>query len=280
VRRRDCLTQLVVDAAVALLWFHPLAWVARRAVRRERERACDDLVLVAGTDAPEYATHLLDVARAAQGQPSGLVMSGGVAMARASELEGRLMAILDTTRARQALTARAFATVSIVTLAIVAPMSALDLWHAPGTAASAVLSSPLGQPAPPPRPTTPTAIAIEARHEAATQAAVQADAEAPVQASPVATAPVAAPPAPGGPMPMPPPTPTPTPSARPVIAPMAPIGGVQGGVPGGVLAPPAKEKPRQPADPKVIAALTEALKDSDLEVRQQALARRDDWRSR
>ena len=142
VRRRDCLTQLVVDAAVAMLWFHPLAWMARRAVRRERERACDDLVLVAGTDAPEYATHLLDVARAAQGQPSRLVMSGGVAMAHASELEGRLMAILDTARARHALTARSLATVTLVTFAVVAPMSALDLWQAPGVAARAVLASP------------------------------------------------------------------------------------------------------------------------------------------
>ena len=286
VRRRDCLTQLVVDAAVALLWFHPLAWMARRAVRRERERACDDLVLVAGTDAPEYATHLLDVARAAQGQPSGLVMSGGVAMARASELEGRLMAILDTTRARQALTARALATVFMVTLAIVAPMSALDLWHAPGATARAVLAPPLGQPAPLPRPATPpAAIARETRHEAATPAAAQADPEPAAQGSPAAPAPVAAAPTQDGPMPTPTPTPTPTPSARPAIAPMAPMpgvpgpkpgvrGGVQGGVPGGVLAPAkagAPDKPRQPADPKVIAALTEALKDTDLEVRQQAL---------
>ncbi|AMY11780.1 Regulatory protein BlaR1 [Luteitalea pratensis] len=285
VRRRDCLTQLIVDAAVALLWFHPLAWVGRRAVRRERERACDDLVLVAGTDAPEYATHLLDVARAAQGQPSGLVMSGGVAMARASELEGRLMAILDTTRARHALTARALATVFMVTLAIVAPTSALDFWHAPGATARAVLAPPVGRPAPLPRPAPPpAAIAREARHEAATSAAAQAEPPAAAQASP-AVAPVAAPPAQDGPAPMPMPTPTPTPSARPVIAPMAPMpgipgpkpgvrGGVQGGVPGGVIAPPAKagpEKPRQPADPTIIAALTEALKDSDLEVRQQAL---------
>ena len=295
VRRRDCLTQLVVDAAVALLWFHPLAWVARRAVRRERERACDDLVLVAGTDAPEYASHLLDVARAAQGQPSGLVMSGGVAMARASELEGRLMAILDTTRARQALTARTLATVFMVTVAIVTPMSALDLWHAPGTAAHAVLAPPLGQPAPLPRPAPPTtAIAPETRREAHMPAAVLSDAQAVAQGSATAQGTASAQgkpaartaattPAHDGPTPMPTPTPTPTPSTRPAVAPMpGPAGpgpgvrgGVQGGVPGGVLAGPVKvgagDKTRKPADPKVIAALTEALKDSDLEVRQQAL---------
>ena len=42
------------------------------------------------------------------------------------------MAILDTTRARQALTARTLATVFMVTVAIVTPMSALDLWPVTG----------------------------------------------------------------------------------------------------------------------------------------------------
>ena len=265
VRRRDCLTQLLVDAAVALLWFHPLAWMARRAVRRERERACDDLVLVSGTDAPEYAMHLLDVARAAQGQPSGLVMSGGVAMARASELEGRLMAILDTTRARHALTARALATVTLVTLAVVAPMSALDLWHAPGTTARAVLAPPVGQPAPIPRQVL----------DAPTPAA---QAATPIASQPAAVlAPMAAAPALGGPMPTPMPTPTPTPNPTPNPRPTPAVSvqaPVVAGVPGGQgsqtkIAMPAKT--RTPADPKVVAALTEALKDSDVEVRQQAL---------
>jgi beta-lactamase regulating signal transducer with metallopeptidase domain len=275
VRRRDCLTQLVVDAAVALLWFHPMAWLARRAVRRERERACDDLVLVAGTDAPEYATHLLDVARAAQGQPSRLVMSGGVAMARASELEGRLMAILDTTRARHALTARALLTVTLVAVAIVAPMSALDLWHAPGVAARAVLESPIGRPTPAPKP---EAVGVRVR-PAAAGSEQQASTVTP------AAAPVAAAPAIAGPAPMPTPSPMPTPAVAPMatwqtaadIGPGfgpwklqgAPTAGLKGGVLAGVPAKPGKA--RTPADPKIIAALNDALKDTDLEVRQQAL---------
>lgn len=275
VRRRDCLTQLVVDAAVALLWFHPLAWMARRAVRRERERACDDLVLVAGTDAPEYATHLLDVARAAQGQPTRLVMSGGVAMAHASELEGRLMAILDTARARHALTARTLVTVTLVTLAVVAPMSALDLWHAPGVSARAVLASPVDQPPSMPR---------QATAPAAPRAAAPATAE---QARTAPLAPVAMAPAVAGPAPMPMPSPMPTPAAAPrggwqvadvapviaTSAPQAPVAGVPGGVKGGVAGgvPARARKSTTPADPRVIAALTAALKDTDLEVRQQAL---------
>lgn len=303
VRRRDCLTQAAADLALAALWFHPLAWVARRAIRRERERACDDLVLAAGTPAPEYASHLLDVARDARQRSASLALSGGVAMARPSELEGRLMAILDDTRPRRALTVRSCATVGLVTLAIVAPTSALDLWQAPGAAthADAVPASPTERP----RPDT---VGLRLESAPATPR-VAASAGAVAVAGAVADA--------QEPMPMPSPAPAPSPSivAAPVVATtiamehdfdfehdvelvesiapaamaavrattagliapafvaQAPVAGVPGGVKGGVVvaAPAKRAASRTPPDPKVVAALTEALKDSDKEVRQQAL---------
>ena len=43
VKRHDCLTHLVAQVACAFHWFNPLAWIAARQVRTERERACDDL---------------------------------------------------------------------------------------------------------------------------------------------------------------------------------------------------------------------------------------------
>ena len=49
VKRRDCLTHVVAQLACALHWFNPLAWIAARHIRTERERACDDLVLACGT---------------------------------------------------------------------------------------------------------------------------------------------------------------------------------------------------------------------------------------
>ena len=49
MKRRDCLTHVIAQLACALYWFNPLAWIAARHVRTERERACDDLVLACGT---------------------------------------------------------------------------------------------------------------------------------------------------------------------------------------------------------------------------------------
>ncbi len=99
VARRDCLVQAVSHAACALYWFHPLAWLAARRLRAERERACDDLVLQAGTRGATYAEHLLEIARAAV-RRSPRLAGAALAMARPSELEGRLLAILDGRRDR------------------------------------------------------------------------------------------------------------------------------------------------------------------------------------
>jgi bla regulator protein blaR1 len=99
IRRNDCRVQLLAQAACALYWFNPLVWIAAARLRRERERACDDEVLRAGTQASSYATHLLDIAR--ELRPARRP-SAAMAMARRSELEGRLLAVLAD-RARQPL---------------------------------------------------------------------------------------------------------------------------------------------------------------------------------
>jgi HEAT repeat protein/beta-lactamase regulating signal transducer with metallopeptidase domain len=96
VKRRDCLTHLLAQLACALYWFNPLAWIAARHVRTERERACDDLVLATGTRGSDYADQLLEVARVMRvGRFPALMAGASLAMAHRSQLEGRLIAILD-----------------------------------------------------------------------------------------------------------------------------------------------------------------------------------------
>lgn len=98
VKRRDCLVQTLASVASALYWFNPLVFVATASLRHEQERACDDLVLATGTSGPEYADHLLDLAGGfrAAAVPAWVTL----AMARPSQLEGRVLAILDDARRR------------------------------------------------------------------------------------------------------------------------------------------------------------------------------------
>ncbi len=97
IRRGDLHVQALAHAACALYWFNPLVWIAAAHLRTERERACDDEVLRSGAQASTYASHLLDIAR--ELRPT-LRRSAALAMARPSELEGRLLAVLAAGRPR------------------------------------------------------------------------------------------------------------------------------------------------------------------------------------
>jgi beta-lactamase regulating signal transducer with metallopeptidase domain len=121
VERRDCLTQLLAQVACAVYWFNPLVWIAAHRMRVERELACDDRVISAGSAASEYAANLLDVARSLRA-PS-YTSSTAIAMARPSQLSGRLLAVLDATRNRSGVTRRLRAGISCSAAAIVIPMS-------------------------------------------------------------------------------------------------------------------------------------------------------------
>jgi beta-lactamase regulating signal transducer with metallopeptidase domain len=97
VKRWDCLTQNIARVVCALYWFNPLTWLAARQMRIERERACDDLVLNGGCKASDYAGHLVQIATTFRRAPQ----AAGIAMARSSNLEQRVTAIVDASRARR-----------------------------------------------------------------------------------------------------------------------------------------------------------------------------------
>ncbi len=91
VERFDVLTNLIADLACLLYWFNPLVWMATRALRYERERACDDYVLACGEKPSVYASALLELS---ERLGAGKYSSPAIAMAHQPRLERRLLAIL------------------------------------------------------------------------------------------------------------------------------------------------------------------------------------------
>ncbi|HMG37105.1 MAG TPA: M56 family metallopeptidase [Blastocatellia bacterium] len=120
IRRRDCLTQMLAHLCCAVHWFNPLAWHAARRLRIEREIACDDCVLEAGTRASDYAGQLVRIA--ALFEPAAFSTSLAVGMA-CSELESRVRLILDPHRKRGSIGRGRVLITALLSLAIVVPLS-------------------------------------------------------------------------------------------------------------------------------------------------------------
>lgn len=99
VRRRDTAVQLCAQLVCALYWWNPLAWLAARRLRVEREHACDDLVLGAGVRPTCYAADLLALAERLS--TAGAPNPGVVCMADPSGTEARLRRILDANAPRR-----------------------------------------------------------------------------------------------------------------------------------------------------------------------------------
>jgi beta-lactamase regulating signal transducer with metallopeptidase domain len=159
VARWDSATQLAAQILCALYWFNPLVWLAARALRNERERACDDRVLTAGTRASTYAGELLEIARHSLG---GAHSGVALAMARRSELEGRLLAILNPRVRRGVPRPRAALAFGAAALVVTLPLAAFRLAANPGPSGpestptarvdpelTASITKPVGAPASP-----------------------------------------------------------------------------------------------------------------------------------
>jgi TonB family protein len=123
VSRGDAATHLVARAALALHWWNPLAWTAWREFLKERERAADDIVLASGAGQSEYAGHLLEIARTMQSPRT--TAAAAIAMARPSQLEGRLVAILADGVNRRQPGRTASLAAAAVAIALIAPLAAV-----------------------------------------------------------------------------------------------------------------------------------------------------------
>ena len=122
VKRFDALTQLAAQLVLALCWYNPLAWMAVKAMRAESERACDDYVLRGGAEASRYVQELITMVRAMR--PAAPAFAS-LAMARPTEFEGRMLAILDARTSRRGLGRRAGALTAAAALCLIVPLAAM-----------------------------------------------------------------------------------------------------------------------------------------------------------
>ena len=148
VKRWDGLAQMVGHLACAVYWFLPPVWYAAHRAAEERERACDDAVIRAGTRASEYASSLLRLVHASVAGP---LLPTVLAMGTPARLKERVLGILDPAARREGLHPRSalgtlvLAGASVVLLATAHPVAraaaqsagSAPVAHAGGAAAGA-----------------------------------------------------------------------------------------------------------------------------------------------
>jgi beta-lactamase regulating signal transducer with metallopeptidase domain len=258
VKRADCLTHMLAQAACALYWMNPLTWIAARGARTERERACDDLVLAHGTPGADYADQLLEIARTLDhDRPAPAIAGASLAMAYRSQLEGRLMSILDPTVRRSGMSRPRAAAFTALGLAFAASLATIQTWAFEDEAMLPKTSRPA---APAPKPLAAPVPQAARSAAVSEQGAVETQdpqviRRAVHEAVERATKDV----------------------DRGLISGL--VAGVAGGIAEGVAAgigegvqqAAVASGSRSEADPKLVAALMGALKDSDREVRETAM---------
>jgi hypothetical protein len=126
VKRFDALTQLIAQITAAVFWFSPFVWIAEWRMRIEREHACDDTVLQHGTEPTLYADELLQMVRSLVRRRTAQPAFAALAMARKSEFEGRMLAILDPERPRAVSGIMSAVAFAVLSLLIAAPLAAID----------------------------------------------------------------------------------------------------------------------------------------------------------
>ncbi len=123
IKRHDSLSRSLAQLACSVFWFHPLAWVSAGRLLREQERACDDVVILAGANPHHYAETLVAIAREFRSPRPSVV--GALAFVRRSNLEHRLLSILDPLKRRKKLSLFRKAVVLALFVGVALPLAAL-----------------------------------------------------------------------------------------------------------------------------------------------------------
>ena len=97
IDRNDHLVALLAELNRCVYWFHPLAWLLRKKLATLAEQSCDDQVISTTGDRNGYALHLVNIASRMSVTARRLAPIG-MSMARTSQVESRVDAILDTNR--------------------------------------------------------------------------------------------------------------------------------------------------------------------------------------
>lgn len=154
IKRADFLVTLLVRMSLALAWPSPLTWIVFGMLRRDQEKACDEMVLRTGLKPSVYAAHLLSFRRAAgrRFQPAAALLG----LFGRSPLQERLAAILGhrfTFREVKMKTKLAAGFAIILAVALVgtarpaAPVATQEAGVAPAGASVAAAPAQASQPA-------------------------------------------------------------------------------------------------------------------------------------
>lgn len=126
IKRGDFFLSFLTRMASILHWFNPLMWIAIKRLAIEREHASDDYVLATGTKPTEYASHLLDIARKAA--LSRWFSPVGITITKKSNLEERIMSILDNKRPSGQIKLSTVLLTGFLALGLILPIASVHTW--------------------------------------------------------------------------------------------------------------------------------------------------------
>lgn len=121
IQRNDAWTQVLAQISLILHWPNPLVWNAYRKYIESRERACDDVVILAGVSSPDYATHLVAIARELCNKE--ILFSAVQSVAGGGELSVRVRSILDSKRCRDHIRSRGYLIATSCMVALALPLA-------------------------------------------------------------------------------------------------------------------------------------------------------------